>query len=69
MCKSARLCKGGAETVDHVLNVCTEVTRSELVIQKKDLYDDNEDTIREVVCRFKLFLVKVDNLNAQEKNN
>ena len=52
-----RLCTDGIESINHVINECTEISRTRTI---DDAFSTNEEDTRDIAARFVEFSVKVD---------
>ena len=52
-----RLCNEGIESINHVINECTEISRTRTI---DDAFSTSEEDTRDIAARFVEFSVKVD---------
>ena len=57
---TCRLCDAEEETIDHVLNCCEFVERGDRFIESRDIYNGDDETVKDVVRRVKQFLRAVE---------
>ena len=60
-----RLCGKEEETVDHIINICVMVTRTEIIY---DVYSLEREHIEIVVARIKMFLKLAEEKKVMEEN-
>ena len=57
---TCRLCDAEEETIAHVLNCCEYVDRGDRDIESHDIYNGDDETVKDVVRRMKQFLQAVE---------